>query len=204
MTNEIRSPYPHYDVLDKWDSPSWNDQTRDVVARRLREVPERRFLSEHLYAVLDVVVARLVPQPDRPDAAVPITPWLDHRLDTDGGEGYRKESVPPQRHAWPKGLSALDGEARARHGVSFTEIGPEQQDALLGRVQQGDVDADTWDGLPAAAFFSDVLSATLGVYYAHPAAWSEIGFGGPASPRGYVRLGPEGRDPWEAGKRSDP
>jgi hypothetical protein len=35
-------------------------------------------------------------------------------------------------------------------------------------------------------------------YYAHPTAWSEIGYGGPASPRGYVRLDYNERDPWEA------
>jgi hypothetical protein len=35
-------------------------------------------------------------------------------------------------------------------------------------------------------------------YYAHPSAWSEIGWGGPASPRGYVRLDFNDRDPWEA------
>ena len=31
-----------------------------------------------------------------------------------------------------------------------------------------------------------------------PTAWSEIGWGGPASPRGYVRLDFNERDPWEA------
>jgi hypothetical protein len=35
-------------------------------------------------------------------------------------------------------------------------------------------------------------------YYAHPTAWNEIGFGGPASPRGYARMGLDRRDPWEA------
>ncbi len=35
-------------------------------------------------------------------------------------------------------------------------------------------------------------------YYAHPTAWSEIGWGGPASPRGYVRMDFDERDPWEA------
>jgi hypothetical protein len=25
-----------------------------------------------------------------------------------------------------------------------------------------------------------------------------MGFGGPAAPRGYLRLGPDERDPWEA------
>jgi hypothetical protein len=36
------------------------------------------------------------------------------------------------------------------------------------------------------------------MYYAHPQAWDEIGFGGPASPRGYVRMGFNRYDPWEA------
>ena len=36
---DFRTPYPAYDVLDKWDSPSWNEQTREVVRKRLDEVP---------------------------------------------------------------------------------------------------------------------------------------------------------------------
>ena len=40
-------------------------------------------------------------------------------------------------------------------------------------------------------------------YYAHPTAWSEIGWGGPASPRGYVRLDFNERDPWEAVEAAD-
>ncbi len=34
-------------------------------------------------------------------------------------------------------------------------------------------------------------------FYAHPYAWDEIGFGGPAYPRGYLRLGRGSREPWE-------
>jgi hypothetical protein len=36
------------------------------------------------------------------------------------------------------------------------------------------------------------------IYYAHPLAWNEIGYGGPASPRGHVRKWAGGVDPWEA------
>jgi hypothetical protein len=43
-----------------------------------------------------------------------------------------------------------------------------------------------------------VLLDIVSAYYAHPTAWNEIGFGGPASPRGYVRMGLDRRDPWEA------
>ena len=34
-------------------------------------------------------------------------------------------------------------------------------------------------------------------FYAHPWAWNEIGFGGPAYPRGYKHLALGGREPWE-------
>ena len=34
-------------------------------------------------------------------------------------------------------------------------------------------------------------------YYAHPWAWDEIGFGGPAYPRGYMRLEHGLPEPWE-------
>ena len=66
-------------------------------------------------------------------------------------------------------------------------------------MQFGEVEADEWRGLPVKRFFKSLLLKEVAtVYYAHPAAWSEIGFGGPASPRGYVRLGFDERDPWEA------
>ena len=78
--SEFRTPYPDYDVLDKWDSPSWNDQTqRDAVRKRLEEVPERRFLSEEQWSLLEAIVERLIPQPDR-EEPVPIVPWIDDLL----------------------------------------------------------------------------------------------------------------------------
>jgi len=52
----------------------------------------------------------------------------------------------------------------------------------------------------ALFFVKHVLSDIVTAYYSHPTAWSEIGFGGPASPRGYVRMGFDERDPWEAKK----
>ena len=40
-------------------------------------------------------------------------------------------------------------------------------------------------------------SARDGAYYAHPYAWDEIGFGGPAYPRGYFALNNGAPEPWE-------
>ena len=55
------------------------------------------------------------------------------------------------------------------------------------------------EGMPADLFFSErVAHDVFAAYYSHPASWNEIGFGGPASPRGYVRMYFNRRDPWEA------
>jgi hypothetical protein len=41
------------------------------------------------------------------------------------------------------------------------------------------------------------LRQITAVYYAHPYAWDEIGFGGPAYPRGYFALNDGRPEPWE-------
>ena len=196
--SEFRTPYPDYDVLDKWDSPSWNDQTRDVVRKRLDEVPPRRFLTEEQWSLLEAVTARLVPQPER-EEPVPIVPWIDNMLEQNHTPGYRYADMPPMREAWRQGLDAIAAEARECHGKPFEQLSPDEQDALLTDVQHNRVGSRRWDGLPAGGFFlHHLLKQVVGVYYSHPDAWSEIGFGGPASPRGYARLGFDERDSWEA------
>jgi hypothetical protein len=196
--SEFRTPFPYYDVLDKWDSPSWNDQTREAVRQRLEEVPKRHFLSEAQWSLLEAVAARLMPQPER-DEPVPVVPWIDDMLQKNETPGYRYADMPPMREAWLRGLDAIAAEARKRHGKSFEDLPPEDQDALLTDVQHNRVDKQIWGDLPAGGFFlHHLLKQVVGFYYAHPLAWSEIGFGGPASPRGYARLGLGERDPWEA------
>jgi ribonucleotide reductase alpha subunit len=101
--------------------------------------------------------------------------------------------------AWRLGLKALDAEARARFGARFDELGAWAQDALLKLAEAGELTDAAWAGMPSRLFFHKrVLPDVVKAYYAHPTAWNEIGFGGPASPRGYVRMGFDRRDPWEA------
>lgn len=194
----FKTPYLDYDVLANWSSPSFNEQTRGVLEHRLHAMPPRRFFTPEEWALSEAIVARLVPQPERPEP-VPITPWIDEHLAQNKGEGFRHEGMPPMREAWRKGLAGIDSEARRSHGVGLASLAAQLQDEVLTAVQKGEVDEALWDGLPARHFFTHVLLKTVvGIYYSHPAAWSEIGFGGPAAPRGYVRLNPDRRDPWEA------
>ena len=198
MSDTFRHRFPGYDVLEKWNSPSWNEQTRNVIKDRLENVPERNFFSEQEWNTLQVICDRLIPQPDRDDAPIPIVPFIDRKLHQNEGDGYRFENMPPMREAWKRGVAAVDEEARARHGAGFADIADNLKDATLRAIQHGDVRSEAWHKLPAKKFFEIMLRQMANIYYAHPAAWNEIGFGGPASPRGYVRLGFDRRDPWEA------
>jgi hypothetical protein len=193
--------FPEYDVLAKRETVSWNDPTREVVEKRLRHVPQRRFFCEDEWRTLQAVCERVLPQPDdRP--AVPIAAMIDAQLCEDHGDGYRIAGQPPMRDAWRLGLQAIDEEARLRFGSRFVELAAGRQDDLLYLVQRGEVRAPTWHHVQPAAFFtSRLLHDVVTAYYAFPAAWNELGFGGPASPRGYVRLGLDRRDPWEAEER---
>nr|WP_282572223.1 gluconate 2-dehydrogenase subunit 3 family protein [Roseomonas acroporae] len=189
--------------MRKRRTPSWNAQTRRVVEARLAVPVEPRFLTASEYVTLQAVAARLVPQPaGRPP--VPVAALVDAKLHEDRQEGYRGDGMPRQREAWRRGLRALDAEACARHGARFHALDGAAQDTLLRRMQQGELDDAAWEGMPPKTFFSQRLAHdVVAAYWSHPTAWSEMGWGGPASPRGYVRMGFDERDPWEAAEIRD-
>ena len=192
--------YPGYDVLKKRNSPSWNDQTRRVIDKRLAlDQNGRRFFTDEEWPTLRALCDRIVPQTHVRTRPVPLAAMIDEKLFGASSDGYRYSELPPMREAWRRGLAALDAEARARHRSRFHELGTIEQDGILNAVQNGAVRASEWRDLPPKTFFTKrVLHDIVSAYYSHPTAWNEIGFGGPASPRGYVRMNFDRRDPWEA------
>jgi hypothetical protein len=192
--------YAGWNVLAKWWSPDWDEQTRAVVRRRLEELPPVRFFTSDEVHLLDAVVERLVPQPERAAAVrVPIVPWIDEKLHHDRRDGYRYEELPPLREAWRLGLAGIDESARILHGAGFVDLDTAMREETLARVQRGDAPGEVWRRIPPTRFFRDVLCLTVvKIYYAHPTAWSEIGYSGPSSPRGHVRNWMGGVDPWDA------
>jgi hypothetical protein len=190
------SPYQGYNPLDECDH--WEDRTRVVVLNRLRRVPPIRFLSRHEARTLDAVVDRLLPQDDRPVSdRVPITPFIDEALFEDDTDGFRKAGMPWEQEAWKLGLAGIDEASRERFHADFTSLRAEQQDQMLSLLQRGEVAGGSWRALPAKEFFAKVVQQVLAVYYAHPTAWAEIGWPGPASRRGYMRTGYGRFDPWQ-------
>jgi hypothetical protein len=189
--------YPGYDVLAKWDSPSFDATTRGVISRRLKAAPPRRFFTPEEFRAVEAIAARLTAQ-DEVNPPIPVAPWIDADLFDERGGGFRHADAPPDREIWRIGLAGIRSEARRRHALDFADLAPDLQDAVLGSVQSGDVAPSRFADVSPSRIFKAMLNAVVGVYYAHPAAWNEIGFGGPASPRGYVRIGLDERDPWEA------
>lgn len=202
---DVRSRYPAYDVLAGWSSPDWDEQTRDVVRRRIEQVPSLRFFTPAEARTLACIAQRVVPQPGRTGASVvPIVPWIDDKLAEDRRDGYRYEGMPPQRDAWRMGIAGIEETSRALFaGKLFGDLCEDEQDQVLTRVERGDPPGGSWAHVPARRFFRDVLCLTIvKVYYAHPSAWNEIGYSGPAAVRGHVRNWMGGVDPWDAQEES--
>lgn len=189
--------YPGYDVLAKRGTLSWNEPTRQVIDARLATPDAPTFLNASEWQVLNAVCDRIVPQPGhRPP--VPVAALVQKKLADDERDGYRQASLPPLREAWRRGLAALDAASRARHGSRFHTLDSAVQDDLLKAMEHGELVGAEWNGMPAATFFKErLVHDILAAYYSHPTSWNEIGFGGPASPRGYVRMYFNRRDPWE-------
>lgn len=194
--------YPGYSVLGQ--SAFWDEATRKVVLARVEHVPPIRFFSPEEAALMEAVLARVLPQDDRDEAhRIPLLPVIDERLHQDKGDGYRYEPMPPDREAYRLGLQGIDAMARHKHGKPFTALGPTEQDEILKTLHDGKPDArhEAWERMPVHRFFFMLVKDAAEAYYSHPWAWDEIGYGGPAYPRGYMRLERGEPEPWEAEER---
>ncbi len=196
----MRDLYPGYDVLAKRNTPSWNQQTRDAIQKRLAiGRDDHSFFSDDEWPTLCAICERIVPQPAEKHGFIPVAALVDAKMQNDDQDGYRDTHLPIMQKAWRRGIAALDVEARQRYGARFHQLTPFEQDEALRAAERGELKCEAWGGIPSDVFFHRrILSDVVSAYYSHPTAWNEIGWGGPASPRGYVRMDFNRRDRWEA------
>jgi hypothetical protein len=193
----IRDRYPDADVLAQ--RGHWDDATRQVVLDRVYNVPPFRHFAPAQQATLIALCDRVIPQLHRPaHKRVPIAPWIDQHCHLVAPDGYRYEDMPANAVAWEWGLEGLGQTAQALFGSDFAALGPAGQDAVLEAVRRGEPPGEVWQRMPAKRWWiNTALSQITGVYYAHPYAWDEIGYGGPSYPRGYFALNNGAPEPWE-------
>jgi hypothetical protein len=194
--------YPGFHTLDQ--QKHWDAATRHVVLERVHKVPGIRFFSPEQARLMECICGRIVPQDDRDEARrIPIVPWIDDRLASGKHDGYRYESMPPDTEAYRLGLQAIEQIARHLHGVSFGELDDRRRDEILESLHDGQPAAghEIWSRMPVHRFWMLLVGDCVTVYYSHPWAWDEIGFGGPAYPRAYMRLEHGEPEPWETPER---
>ena len=195
--------YPGFSTLGQ--QKFWDEATRRKVLDRVHKIPPVRFFSPDEAHLMEAVAAHVLPQEDRmPAKRIPIVPSIDQRLHEGRTPGYRFAKMPPDGDAYRLGFQAIERIATQSYGRAFQVLSWHEQDELLKSIHDAkpkDGAADIWARMPVHRYWALVVQDCVEAYYAHPWAWDEIGFGGPAYPRGYMRLEHGEPEPWEVEER---
>jgi hypothetical protein len=185
--------YPHYDVLEH--AGHWDEATRAAVLPRVESPPPIRFFSIAEAASLRAFCDTVTAQDHEP--RIPVLELVDEKLHAGRLEGYRYANMPDDRDTWRLAARGLDEAARTRGAPSFAAAGEPARRAICHAFEAGELDGGAWEELDVQRAWSVLLRDTLSAFYSHPWAWNEIGFGGPAYPHGYSRLGAGLSETWE-------
>jgi hypothetical protein len=185
-TPQMIGRFPDYDVLES--VANWDAATRAVVLARLTVDGRFEFFSAQeepaLRAFCDVVLAQ-----DH-DPRVPVAELVDAKLAAGRLDGYRYDGMPDDRETWRLSLAGLDAVADRWHRSSFASCAARDREGIVQEFAHGRLSGGPWERLSVERAWEVCTRMMLEAFYSHPWAWNEIGFGGPAYPRGYMRLGP--------------
>jgi hypothetical protein len=189
--------FPGFDVLG--EVSHWDAVTAGAVLSRLGPSPPLRFFSLDEEAVGRALFDQLLDQREEP--RVPVLEMIDSRLAEAQTDGWHYAEMPEDGEAFKASFAALDDDAQKAFGRRFAELDWYDQADLVQAVQQ--LQESQWHRLRADRVWSLWTRYACTAFYSHPWAWNEIGFGGPAYPRGYKNLGIDAREPWEVADHSD-
>ena len=198
-TPQMHGRYPDYDVLEQADA--WDGPTQAVVLARVDDVPGRQFFTDAEAATLGVFCDDVLAQDS--DPRVPVLAFVDAKHAAGRTEGYRYAGMPPDGETWRLVARGLDDAAGDGDGA-YASADDERRQGIVEAFQAGDLRGGVWDDLEISHAWSVVTRDLVGAFYAHPWAWNEIGFGGPAYPRGYARMGVGLSEAWEGAEAIDP
>jgi Gluconate 2-dehydrogenase subunit 3 len=196
MTGRAGGRFPGFDVLSQ--STHWDKVTADVVTARTGPFPDPGFFTDTERRCAAALVDKLTGQCDE-DLRIPVVEMIDARLAAGETDGWRYEDMPEDGQAWRDTLAHLDADAKARFGTSFAGAPETEQVSIIQAVRDAGDGGEQWRGLPAKHVWSLWTRYACTALYSHPDAWTEIGFPGPAYPRGYKNLGVDKIEPFEVG-----
>jgi Gluconate 2-dehydrogenase subunit 3 len=185
-TPQMHGRYPDYDVLEQ--AGHWDEVTRRMVLDRVQNVPPISFFDAREAATVEALCDLLTGQDCEPRIAV--LNYVDEKLAGGELDGYQFHDMPDDRETWRLVARGLDEQARERVGsATFAAASAQARREIVADFAQGRLHGGAWSTLNVKRAFSVVMRAVLAAFYSHPWAWNEIGFGGPAYPRGYSRFG---------------
>jgi gluconate 2-dehydrogenase gamma chain len=160
-----------------------------------------RFLTEAERRCVDALVSRLIPSDEEGPGALDagVTDFIDNQLAGSFGRGERwymqgpfeeglktqgYQSELPPAGLYREAIAALDAHCRqAFAGKAFAELAPEEQDAILKQLEEGELELE---GVPAKAFFTMLQDNTIEGFFCDPVyggnrdmvGWKLVGFPG--------------------------
>ena len=186
-TPQMVGRYPDYDVLE--NAHNWDDATRETVLERLEPPGELSFFSEAEGATARAFCDTCTAQDDEP--RIPVLELIDVKLSKGQLDGYQYADMPDDRDTWHVVLRGLDFTASSRYGAeSFAALDQEAMQAVVDDFSRSTLQGGPWETINVKRAWSVVMRMICVAFYSHPWAWNEIGFGGPAYPEGFMRLGP--------------
>jgi hypothetical protein len=200
VTPQMHGRYPDYNVLDNADH--WDPVTRKVVMQRLQPTPPIRFFTRDEAETLGVFCDLVMAQDSEPK--IPVLAMVDAKLFAGQLDGFIYADMPDDRETWRLVARGLDAAARQHGAASFCHASEDVRHEIVEAFSTGSLHGEVWDDLPPSTAWSVVMRAVLSAFYSHPWSWNEIGFGGPAYPRGYARLGAGQREGWEGAPALSP
>ena len=191
-----RTRYPSFNVLDEREA--WDTHTQAIVTSRISKSQSCTVLDGEEYKLLQQVCSVLVDD-GREEVIQYVLAHVDQTLkDTATGEGERRTGVPERKMLILEGIRHLDKFLLQVTGKKTSKCEAQLLTEVLRQISDGRADYSKWSSDLQREWFLKMLNLTVEAYCSHPIVWSEMGYAGPAYPRGYVR-GDIGRlDPWEA------
>ncbi|HEY0417402.1 MAG TPA: gluconate 2-dehydrogenase subunit 3 family protein [Gaiellaceae bacterium] len=193
---QMAGRYPDYDVLEQ--TGHWDAVTRRVVLDRVENVPSITFFDEREAATLGAFCDIVLAQDDEP--RIPVLAYIDEKLASGVGDGWQYHDLPGDGETWRRVACGLDEEAQRNAFDSFADASLPLQTQIVHRFCAGSVHGGAWNTINVARAWKVVMRYACQAFYSHPWAWNEIGFGGPAYPRGYGAFGSPHlgeREAWE-------
>jgi len=190
VTGRATGRFPGFDVLSQ--AEHWDTVTAELIMARTGPPAESSFFTDGERASAAALLDQLTGQCDEP-LGVPVAEMVEARLAAGETDGWHYADLPEDGQAWRDTLGHLDKDARDRCGTGFADAPERDQAAIIQSVQDG----REWHGMSAPRVWSLWTRYACTAFYSHAYAWSEMGFPGPAYPRGYKNAGVGKLEPFE-------